>query len=435
MLASNSNAWQVVTLPIDEVKTPKRLLRKLGKRQVEKAAALIYEVGFPPVVLVDQTNTAFTALFMVEAARQMGLKEIQIIRCNNLDEKAVRLLRIALDRLPEEESWIKEAVSEELKELSIEFPDLDLTLPGFEIGEVDFYIDFNSPASEDRTPEVTEIAVTKNGDLWRMGGHSVYCGDALDEASYHAVMAGILAALIFTDSPYNVFIDGHVGNSGSIQHREFIMASGEMTPDQFRDFLTKAHTLMAQHAKPGAIIFSCMDWRHLLEILQAAISAGIELKNLCVWVKDNGGMGSLYRSRHELVLVFKKPGEAHINNVQLGKHGRYRTNVWEYAGVNSFAGNQDDLALHPTVKPVAMVMDAIKDCSRRGDIVLDPFGGSGTTLIAAEKTGRKARLIELDPLYCDVIIRRWQALTGQEAVHAVSGKTFNQIEQEGKGDE
>lgn len=435
MLASNSNAWQVVTLPIDEVKTPKRLLRKLGKRQVEKAAALIYEVGFPPVVLVDQTNTAFTALFMVEAARQMGLKEIQIIRCNNLDEKAVRLLRIALDRLPEEESWIKEAVSEELKELSIEFPDLDLTLPGFEIGEVDFYIDFNSPTSEDKMPEVTEIAVTKPDDVWELCKHRVYCGDALNTVSYQALMAEEKADLAFTDMPYNVQIDGHVGNSGAIQHREFAMASGEMTPDQFRDFLTKAHTLMAQYAKPGAIIFSCMDWRHLLEILQAAISAGIELKNLCVWVKDNGGMGSLYRSRHELVLVFKKPGEAHINNVQLGKHGRYRTNVWEYAGVNSFAGNQDDLKLHPTVKPVAMVMDAIKDCSRRGDIVLDPFGGSGTTLIAAEKTGRKARLIELDPLYCDVIIRRWQALTGQDAVHAASGKTFKKIEQEGKGDE
>lgn len=435
MLASNSNAWQVVTLPIDEVKTPKRQLRKLGKRQVEKAVALINDVGFPPVVLVDQTNTAFTALFMVEAARQMGLKEIQVIRCNNLDQIAVRVLRLALSRLPEEESWIKEAVSEELRELSIEFPDLDLNLTGFEIGEVDFYIDFNSPASEDKAPKIAEVAVTNPGDVWELCKHRVYCGDALNTVSYQALMAEEKAGLAFTDMPYNVQIDGHVGNSGAIQHREFAMASGEMSSEQFTAFLSTAHIQAAANINDGAIMYSCMDWRHLPEILAAGQNAQLEFKNLCVWVKDNGGMGSLYRSRHELVLVFKKPGEAHINNVQLGKHGRYRTNVWEYAGVNSFAGNQDDLALHPTVKPVAMVMDAIKDCSRRGDIVLDPFGGSGTTLIAAEKTGRKARLIELDPLYCDVIIRRWQALTGQDAVHAASGKTFNQVEQEGKSDE
>jgi DNA modification methylase len=430
MLASNT--WQTVTLPIDQVKAPKRQLRKFGKRQIEKSIHLINEFGFLPVVLVDETNTPFTALFMVEAARQMGLKEIQVVRCNDLDPKSVRFLCLALSRLPEEESWIKEALSAELKELSIEFPDLDLTLSGFEVGEIDFYIDFNAPPTEDITPAVAETAFTQSGDLWLLDNHRLFCGDALDEASYQAVMGSAPADLVFTDSPFNVAIDGHVGNSGKIQHREFPMASGEMDKAQFTAFLTSVHMHMAAHVKPGAIMFSCMDWRHLSEILAAGQSAQLELKNLCVWVKDNGGMGSLYRSRHELVLVFKKPGEAHVNNVQLGKHGRYRTNVWEYAGVNSFAGNQDDLTLHPTVKPVTMVMDAIKDCSRRGDIVLDPFGGSGTTLIAAEKTGRLARLIELDPLYCDVIIRRWQTLTGQNAVHATSGKTFGQIEQEGR---
>lgn len=432
---SASNKWQIVTLPIDEVKAPKRQTRKYGKRQIEKSIHLINAFGFPPVVLVDESNTPFTALFMVEAARQIGLKEIQVIRCNDLDPKAVRIMRLALDRLPEEESWIKEALAEELRELAIEFPDLDLTLSGFEVGEIDFYLDFNAPPPEDMVPPTTDTAICKPGDLWILGTHRLICGNALEESSYKIVMNSGLADLVFTDSPYNVAIDGHVGNSGKIQHREFGMASGEMSQEEFTAFLTTAHTLMALHVKPGAILFSCMDWRHLLEILQAAVAAGIELKNLCVWVKDNGGMGSLYRSRHELVLVLKKAGDAHVNNVQLGKNGRYRTNVWEYAGVNSFAGNQEDLALHPTVKPVAMVMDAIKDCSRRGDTVLDPFGGSGTTLIAAEKTGRQARLIELDPLYCDVIIRRWQALSGQDAVHAASGKTFRQIEQGGSNDD
>lgn len=427
-----SNEWQVITLPIDEVKAPKRQLRKFGKRQIEKSIHLINAFGFPPVVLVDENNTPFTALFMVEAARQMGLKEIQVIRCNNLDQKAVRILRIALDRLPDEESWIKDALSEELNELHIEFPDLELELTGFEVGEIDLYLDFNAPPQEDTVPEVVQTVITRPGDLWILGKHRLYCGDALEQNSYKVLMDGELADLVFTDAPYNVKIDGHVGNSGTIKHREFGMASGEMDKAQFTAFLTTAHTNVASHIRNGAILFSCMDWRHLPEILSAGAQAGLELKNLCVWVKDNGGMGSLYRSRHELVLVFKKPGEVHVNNVQLGKHGRYRTNVWEYAGVNSFAGNQGDLALHPTVKPVAMVMDAIKDCSSNADIVLDPFGGSGTTLIAAHKTRRQARLIELDPLYCDVIIRRFQDLTGQDAVHATSGKTFKQIEQEGQ---
>lgn len=429
MLAPNT--LQFITLPLNEVTAPKRQLRKFGKRQIEKSIHLINEFGFPPVVLVDETNTPFTALFMVEAARQMDLKEIQVIRCNNLDEKAVRILRIALDRLPDEESWIKKAVSDELKELQIEFEELDLTLTGFEVAEIDLYIDFNAPPPEDVQPKIEENPVTKAGDLWQLGKHRLYCGNALDEDSYQRVLDDKLADLIFTDAPYNVAIDGHVGNSGKIQHREFLMASGEMSNDQFAAFLTTAHTLMTAHAKPGSILFSCMDWRHLSEILNAANAAELEFKNLCVWVKDKGGMGSLYRSRHELVLVLKKPGQVHTNNVQLGKHGRYRTNVWEYPGVNSFAGNQGDLALHPTVKPVAMVMDAIKDCSRAGDLVLDPFGGSGTTLIAAEKTRRHARLIELDPLYCDVIIRRWQALTRQGAVLLKTGQTFNEIEENG----
>lgn len=245
-------------------------------------------------------------------------------------------------------------------------------------------------------------------------------------------MAGEKAQMCFTDAPYNLKIDGHVGNSGKIKHPEFMHGVGEFNPHGFTDFLTPPHKFMAEHSEDGAIIYSCMDWRHLQEIQAAAARAGLTLQNICVWVKDNGGMGSLYRSRHEFVLVFKSGKAPHINNVSLGKYGRYRTNVWEYPGVNSFGGGRmGELAMHPTVKPLAMVMDAIKDCSKRGGIVLDPFGGSGTTLIAAEKTGRKARLIELDPHYCDVTIRRWQILTGKDAIHAATGKTFNEIEREG----
>ena len=249
--------------------------------------------------------------------------------------------------------------------------------------------------------------------------------------SYDALMQGQKANIIFADPPYNVPIDGHVGNSGKTQHREFPMASGEMTADEFTQFLITVFERVVENSTDGSIHYQCMDWRHLKEILAAGKTAGYDLKNLCVWVKDNGGMGSLYRSRHELICVFKNGTAPHMNNVELGKHGRYRTNVWEYAGVNSFGnGRMDELKLHPTVKPVPMISDALKDTSKRGDIVLDSFGGSGSTLIAAERTGRKARLIEIDPIYCDVIIRRWQELTGEEAIHAETGATFNAIDAE-----
>lgn len=235
------------------------------------------------------------------------------------------------------------------------------------------------------------------------------------------------ADLVFTDPPYNVPIAGHVCGKGSIKHREFAMASGEMSSDEFTGFLETAFRYLVRFSCDGSIHYICMDWRHLAEITKAGNKSYTELKNLCIWNKDNGGMGSLYRSKHELVFVFKNGTHPHVNNIELGVHGRYRTNVWDYPGVNTLrSGRQDELAMHPTVKPVAMVMDAILDCSRRNDIVLDSFGGSGSTLIAAERTGRKARLIEMDPAYVDVTIRRWQQETGQTARHVVSGLTFSE---------
>lgn len=236
---------------------------------------------------------------------------------------------------------------------------------------------------------------------------------------------GERAQLVFVDPPYNVPIDGHVGGSGAVRHREFAMAAGEMSEAEFTAFLEIAFGHLARFSEDGSIHFVCMDWRHIVEVMTAGRKAYAELKNLCVWNKTNGGMGALYRSKHELVFVFKNGTARHINNVELGQHGRDRTNVWDYAGVNTMkADRMDELRMHPTVKPVALVADAILDCSNRRGIVLDSFGGSGSTLIAAERTGRRARLIELDPLYADVIIRRWQDLTGKDAVHADTGQTF-----------
>jgi DNA modification methylase len=253
-------------------------------------------------------------------------------------------------------------------------------------------------------------------------------GDACDKAAYADLMAGERARVVFTDPPYNVPIDGHVGGLGAVKHREFKMASGEMTAAEFTSFLAGIFANMAEVSVDGAIHFVCMDWRHMAEVMTAASGVYSGLKNLCVWNKSNGGMGSFYRSKHELVFVYKVGSEPHVNTVELGKSGRYRTNVWDYAGVNTWrVGREADLEMHPTVKPTALVIDAIKDCSRRGDIVLDPCVGSGTTIIAAHKSRRRARAIELDPLYVDVAVRRWEAFTGQAATMDISGESFAQV--------
>jgi DNA modification methylase len=260
------------------------------------------------------------------------------------------------------------------------------------------------------------------GDLWQLGNHRLICGDALDVSVVEQLMDNENARMVFTDPPYNVPIDGHVGGSGKTKHREFEMATGEMTADQFTSFLRRSFENMARHSLDGAIHFVCMDWRHMAEMLEAGKTVYSELKNLIVWVKDNGGMGTFYRSRHELVFAFKVGSASHINSFELGQHGRYRTNVWQYKGANSFhAGRMDELAMHPTVKPVQMIADAIKDVSGRGDIVLDLFGGSGSTLIAAHKTGRRAFLCELDPVYCDHIIARWEAFEKDDAIQLACG--------------
>jgi DNA modification methylase len=235
--------------------------------------------------------------------------------------------------------------------------------------------------------------------------------------------------MVFSDPPYNVVIDGNVSGLGANRHREFAMASGEMTSPEFTNFLEKAFANMVAHAKDGAIHFLCMDWRHLAEISAAGSAVYSELKNLIVWVKDNGGMGTFYRSRHELIFAYKQGTAPHINSFELGQHGRYRTNVWQYKGVNSFkAGRAGELALHPTVKPVQMIADAIKDVSPRGGIVLDLFGGSGTTLIAAHKTGRRGYLCEIDPVYCDRILARWETYAHDDAQRIACGVAAGRYE-------
>ena len=290
----------------------------------------------------------------------------------------------------------------------------------------------DSDDSDDPDDDIPPInngpIVTELGDIWRIGNHRLICGDATLPEVYNRLLDGATAQMVFVDPPYNVPINGHVSGLGKVKHREFAMAFGEMSEAEFVEFLTAAFGNLARHSADGAIHYIFIDWRHIGEVVAAGKASFTELKNVCVWAKTNGGMGSLYRSQHELVIVFKSGTAAHINNVELGKHGRYRTNVWNYPGINSFGKNRDsELALHPTVKPVKLVADAILDCSKRGGIVLDAFAGSGTTLLAAQRTGRRGYGIELDPGYCDVIIRRLQSAANVEAVHQGSGKTFASI--------
>jgi DNA modification methylase len=281
----------------------------------------------------------------------------------------------------------------------------------------------------DALPAVrAERAVSRAGDLWLLDRHRVYCGDALDEAAYAALMQGEQAAMVITDPPYNVPIEGNVSGLGAVRHRNFAMASGEMDEAEFAAFLTRACLLLAKYSADGSIHFIFMDWRHMSELLAAGREVYTELKNVCVWTKNHTGMGAFYRSRHELVFVFKHGRTPHRNNVQLGKYGRDRANVWAYVTPRTPTDEGKMLDLHPTVKPVALVADAIMDCSTRGDVVLDGFLGSGTTVIAAERTGRRCYGLEIDRIYVDTIIRRWQAYSGESAVHVSSGRRFAELE-------
>ena len=367
----------------------------------------------------------------------MGLREIPVIRLEHLTADQARAFSIADNRLSENSSWDDRLLGELLRDLASVELDFDLEATGFTIGEIDLRIEGLSeptPASTDPADDLPAMLaqqpVSRLGDLWQLGPHRLLCGNALDPAAYDRLMQEAVAQVVFTDPPYNVPIVGHVSGKGRNRHREFVMASGQMTAAQFTRFLATVLEQLARYSAAGSLHYVCMDWRHQYELLTAALGIYAELKNLCVWVKDNAGMGSLYRSQHELVFLFKNGRTPHRNNVELGQHGRNRTNVWHYPSLNNFGRNGEEgqlAALHPTVKPVAMIAAAILDCSARGEIVLDPFLGSGSTLLAAERVGRICCGMELDPLYVDAAILRWQSFTGDSAVHTVTGTRFDDL--------
>ena len=434
-----TNRLEIVYRRIDDLKPDPKNPRQHSKKQIRQLARSIETFDFTVPALVDRDGNVIAGHGRMMACRELGWSEIPTILIDGLSEAKRRALMIADNRLAENASWDERLLAEQLKNLSLAELDFSLEVIGFEIGEIDLKIAGleGEPAAEDPADAEVEPSTTLNvsrpGDLWLLGDHRALCGSVLDTAALPALMGDERAAMVFTDPPYNVPIDGHATGLGKIHHRSFAMAAGEMSSPAFIAFLTRSLRNQAGFCMGGSLLYVCMDWRHIRELLAAGREADAALQNLCVWVKDNGGMGSLYRSQHELVFVFKTGGGPHRNNVQLGRFGRNRSNVWHYPGVNSFSRKTEEgnlLALHPTVKPVRLVADAILDCTARGDIVLDGFLGSGTTLIAAERTGRRGFGIEFEPAYVDTIIRRWQKLTGNSARHAENGRTFDDLASE-----
>ena len=426
-------AQAIILKHISELRPRGTNPRTHSKKQIEQIAASIRRFDFTNPVLIDRDGGIVAGHGRVEAAKLLGITEVPTLCLADMAEPDIRAYVIADNRLAESAGWDRGLLSLEFKYLAELELDFDLTLTGFELPEIDCLINESaSDSSVDPTDSVPPIlpgpAVSEPGNIWEIAGHRVICGDATVAETYAVLLGDKRAAMVFADPPYNVKIDGHVSGLGKQKHREFAMASGEMSSEQFATFLGTVFAQLAVFSVDGSIHFQCMDFRHLREILAAGSTAYTELKNLCVWTKTNGGMGSLYRSAHELIFVFKSGSAPHVNNVELGKNGRYRTNVWVYPGANSFGGTRDaDSAMHPTVKPIALVVDAILDCSKRRDIVLDPFAGSGTTLLAAQRTGRRGYGIEIDPIYCDLIVRRLQEALKIDAILAGNGRTFGEI--------
>jgi DNA modification methylase len=423
----------VEMLPPSSLKPAERNARTHNERQVELIANSILHFGLIKPVIIDDRGRIVAGHGVWFAAKTLNLKLMPVIRVSHLSETQLRAYALADNQLATKSGWDLELLSLEFGELQIALPEigLDLTRLGFDPGEIDsVFEDFGDGAANpaDEIPEVDGPAVSHAGDIFILGRHRLLIGDARDPAAYQQLMQGDVAEMGLHDPPYNVRIQGNVGGRGRIKRREFACASGEMDSLQFIAFLKDTLGPCARHSLDGAIHFVFIDWRHVGELLAAGSEVFDELKNMCVWVKSNAGQGSFYRSQHELVMVFKHGHAPHLNNFGLGAGGRTRSNVWRYAGVNSFrAGRMDELKMHPTVKPVAMIADAMRDCSRRGSIVLDAFAGSGTTIVAAEQIGRRAFCMEIDPHYADVGIRRWQAFTKRDAVLESTGRSFDQL--------
>jgi DNA modification methylase len=429
MEASVSAPREIKLSSVRRLHRNKRNSRTHSKKQIRQIANSIRRFGWTYPILTDENNIILAGHGRYDAALQLGLREVPIIVLSGLNDAEKRALALADNQIATKAGWNRQLLAKELGELARLLPEcnLDLEITGFETAEIDSLLgELLDPERDpaDEVPPPQKTAISKIGDLWELGPHKLLCGDAKSAADVRRLMGAEPAKMVITDPPYNVPIK-QVQGRGRIKHADFAQGAGEMSAAQFIDFLRIVLSLAAKHSVNGAIHFIFIDWRHIRELLAAGLAVYSELENIVVWAKTNAGQGSFYRSQHEFVCVYKSGDAPHINNIELGRHGRNRSNVWTYPGVNTFrAGRLDDLAMHPTVKPVALVADAMRDCSRRGDIVLDLFMGSGTTVMAAERVGRRAYGLEIDPRYVDVAVRRWQTYTKRDAILHGTGLTF-----------
>ena len=424
------NTLQIRYVNPAELRPHPRNARTHSERQIEQIATSIRSFGFNNPVIVDDAGLILAGHGRVLAAIKLRLAQVPCVPLRHLSDAKRRAFMLADNRLGELSDWDEGMLAHELEELCVSDEPFEITDTGFDMPKIDVLIEELHKPTADVDPADAAIdpahveAVARPGDLWLLGRHRLFVGSALEQESYKVLLDGMAAQMIFIDPPFNVRIQGHVSGLGKARHSEFLMASGEMSDAEFETFLRTAFQRLVDASVPGAIHFVCMDWRGLAILLHAG-DVYTEVKNICCWVKAQGGMGSLYRSRHELIAVFKSGSAPHVNNVELGRHGRNRSNVWSMPGMNSFQkGRADKLAMHPTVKPVALIADAILDCSKRGGLILDVFAGSGTSIIAAERTGRIAAAMELDPHYAGVILRRFCDVTGIEPVNAATGRVI-----------
>lgn len=432
--AGKQKPIEVVYRAIDSLRVNPANPRQHSAKQIKQLAASITSFGMNVPIAVDTNLNVIAGHGRMLACQSLGIDQVPTICLEHLSPTQAQAFMIADNRLTEIATWDETLLAEHLKELAALELDFDLEAIGFDVGEIDLRIHHASTsqpsqqaAEAEELPALRAEPISQAGDLWKLGRHFILCGDALAGASYERLLGGQLADVVFTDPPYNVPIAGHASGLGRTKHDDFVMACGEKTSGEFKQFLGMVCANLARHSRDGSIHFICMDWRHVEELSVAGRKTYGDAKNVCVWVKTNAGMGSLYRSQHEFVFVYKNGKAGHQNNVQLGRFGRNRTNVWSYPGAAMPTRGDEErglLQLHPTVKPVTLVADALMDCSCPGDIVLDPFAGSGTTIIAAERTGRRARVIDLDPRYVDVTIRRWQTFSRAQAIHATTGQPF-----------
>jgi DNA modification methylase len=429
---------RVQALPINQIKLNRRNSRTHSGKQIRQIANSMVAFGFTNPLLVTEDGTLIAGEGRYKAAQLLGRAKVPVIVLAGLSSARQRALAIADNKIAENAGWGRERLAIEIPELAalLEAEGLDVSILGFEAVEIDQLVtDFEENAADPQdsidSTWLKDRVVSKPGDLWLLGPHKVLCGDARSATDIARLMAHCRADMAFLDPPYNVRIGGVVGR-GRTKHAEFAMASGEMSSVDYVRFLGITLDAAASVSRDGALHYVCTDWRHIAELMAAAKAVYADAVNVVAWVKSNAGQGSFYRSQHELIGVFRVGKAPHLNNVELGRHGRSRSNVWHYAGVNSFrAGRMEELRSHPSAKPVALMADAIKDCTRRGDVVLDTFSGSGTTIMAAERVARQARALEIEPRFVDVAIRRWQAFTRRDARHAESGLTFDEIAAEG----